>query len=269
MAPKKKRWRSEPLTMFLNLNDANFFAVVFGSGPRAIVAHGGWAGSWELWCEPFTWLSKTWRTIAYDHRGTGATIAPPASITFEGLVGDLFAILDALQIHSCVLAAESAGAATAVQAAIRQPERFSGLVLVDGLLYGRAPLEPDPFRAYLESDFEAAIAWFVDACVPESEPNSAAVRRWGRQILARSPQPAALRLLDCMTGVDVRPLLTRLSQPTLLIHGDSDALVPLEDSQWAAAQIAKSHLSILRGAGHVPTVTRPQEVSAAIDDFFT
>lgn len=56
-------------------------------------------------------LSKTWRAIAYDHRGTGATIAAAGSITFKALVGDLFAIIDALGVESCVLAAESAGAA--------------------------------------------------------------------------------------------------------------------------------------------------------------
>ena len=51
----------------------------------------------ELWAGPFTTLSKTWRTIAYDHRGAGATVAPPKFITMETLVADVFAILDALE----------------------------------------------------------------------------------------------------------------------------------------------------------------------------
>jgi pimeloyl-ACP methyl ester carboxylesterase len=150
-------------------------------------------------------LNKTWRAIAYDHRGTGATIAAARSITFEALVDDLFAVLDALGVEGCVLAAKSADAAGAVQAVAQQPECFSGLVLVDGMFSGPAPGERDPFKEFVQKDFEVAIGWFVDACVPETEPNSTAVRHWGRQILARSAQAAPVRLLECMAGVDVRP----------------------------------------------------------------
>ena len=169
--------------MFIRHADAEFFTVAFGSGPRTLFAQGGWAGSWELWAKPFTTLSKTWRTIGYDHRGAGATVAPPESITMETLVADVFAILDAMEVMKCVLAAESAGAAVAIQAALHQPERFEGLVLVDGLYYQAAPTGPDPFAESLKADFDATIGWFVDACVPE--PDSLAIRRWGRQILAR------------------------------------------------------------------------------------
>ena len=161
--------------MFIRHADAEFFTVAFGSGPRTFLAQGGWAGSWELWAGPFTTLSKTWRTIGYDHRGAGATVSPPESITMETLVADVFAILDALKVTTCVLAAESAGAAVAIQAALQQPQRFDGLVLVDGLYYRAAPNGPDPFAESLKADFDATIGWFVDACVPE--PDSAAIRR--------------------------------------------------------------------------------------------
>lgn len=254
--------------MFINLKDTTFFAVDFGNGPRTILAHGGWTGSWELWCQPFGYLSKTWRTIAYDHRGTGATVAPTDSITFGALVDDVFRILDELEIQSCVLAAESAGAAVAVHAAVQQPQRFEGLILVDGLFHQPPPDGADLFRQGLQTDFAQAIGQFVDACVPESEADSGVIRRWGRQILGRSSPAAALRLLRCMDGVDARPLLARLSQPVLLIHGDQDVLVPLASSQWAASQLARSHLIVLQGAGHVPTVTRPQEVAGAINTYF-
>ena len=252
--------------MFIRHADAEFFTVAFGSGPRTFLAQGGWAGSWELWAGPFTTLSKTWRTIGYDHRGAGATVSPPESITMETLVADVFAILDALKVTTCVLAAESAGAAVAIQAALQQPQRFEGLVLVDGLYHRAAPNGPDPFAESLKADFDATIGWFVDACVPE--PDSAAIRRWGRQILARSTPPAALRLLECMYGVDLRPQVTRITQPTLILHGDRDSLVPLSDSEWLAAQIPQSHLHVLRGAGHVPTVTRPLAVAEAINRYF-
>lgn len=59
--------------MFLKSDDADLFVTSFGSGPRTIVAHGGWVGSGELWQQPFEQLSRRWRTVTYDHLGTGAT----------------------------------------------------------------------------------------------------------------------------------------------------------------------------------------------------
>ena len=146
-------------------------------------------------------------------------------------------------------------------------QRFEGLVLVDGLYYRLRRTARIPSPRIVKADFDATIGWFVDACVPE--PDSAAIRRWGRQILARSAPPAALRLLECMYGVHLRPQVSRIIQPTLILHGDRDSLVPLSDSEWLASQIPQSHLHVVRGAGHVPTVTRPLEVAEAINRYFT
>ena len=132
--------------MFIAHNHAHIFTIAFGAGPRTILGIGGWIGSWELWAEPFALLSSTWRTIAYDHRGSGATVAPVATITVANMVDDLFAVMDAYDVAQCVLAAESAGAVVALQAALTRPERITGLVLVDGLAYRPpAPEGQDPF----------------------------------------------------------------------------------------------------------------------------
>ncbi len=207
--------------------------------------------------------------MAYDHRGAGATVAPAESITLEAMVDDLFAVLDTLGIETCVLAGESSGAAVVLLAALQHPHRFEGLVLVDGLTYRPAPLGPDPFVLGLETDFETTIGRFVDWCVLDSEPNSAAIRRWGRQILARSPAASAIKLHECLYGLDLRPDVARIILPTLIIHGEEDALVPLADAQWLAAHLPNSQLHVVSGAGHVPTVTRPLEVAEAINRFFS
>ncbi len=252
--------------MFIAHNDAQFFTVSFGNSPRTILALGGWAGSWEVWTNTFGHLSSTWRAVAYDHRGTGATIAPVESITVANMTADIFVVMDALNIEQCVLAAESAGAITALHAILQQPQRFQGLVLVDGLYYRPASEAVDPFVVGLKNDFPATIAQFVDTCVPESD--SDAIRRWGRQILMRSEPAAAIQLYECVYGQDLRPHLGQITQPTLVIHGEQDHLVPVEAAQWLTTQLPDSRLEILPGAGHVPTVTRPYEVADAINRRF-
>jgi len=59
--------------------------------------------------------------------------------------------------------------------------------------------------------------------------------------------------------------LSRVSVPTLVIHGADDAIVPLAIGRAVAAAISNSELVVLPNAGHVPTLTRPAEVVEAID----
>ncbi len=243
--------------MFLKSDDADLFVTSFGSGPRTIVAHGGWVGSGELWQQPFEQLSRRWRTVTYDHRGTGATVNRAAVITFELMVNDLFRVLDALEIDRCVLAGESSGAFVVLEAALRQPERFSGLVLVDGRYQGGKSAGATRFIEGCKANFEATMEMFVNACTPEE--NCEAERRWGKQIVMRSDGPSAVQLED---------RLSQIQLPTLLIHGSRDIIAPIASSQNLAQQLPNSKLVTIEGAGHVPTVTRPAEVVRAIEEFF-
>ena len=253
--------------MFITHNHAHIFSLSFGAGPRTILGIGGWTGSWELWAEPFALLSSTWRTIAYDHRGSGATVAPVDSITVANMVDDLFAVMDAYDVAQCVLAAESAGAVVALQAALARPERISGLVLVDGLAYRPpAPDGQDPFLHGLRTNYAATVERFVDLCVPE--PDSDHLRRWGRQILARADQAAAIALYQAVDEVDLRSRLHTVQQPALILHGAADMILPVASSQWLASVLPHSELHIFPDAGHVPTVTRPAAVAAHIATYF-
>ncbi len=253
--------------MFIANKGAQLYTVAFGSGPRTILAHGGWIGSWELWTEPFAHLSKTWRTVAYDHRGSGVTIAPVESITMENMVSDIFAVMDELGIEKCVLAGESAGGMVVTNAVLQQPHRFEGLILVDATLHNETG-KNDNFIRGLKANYEMTCAGFVDACIPESEADSAAVRSWGRKILARAASDSAIRLLEYSHGIDLRPSLAEIQIPTLILHGTQDVIIPPSESEYAVSQIPNSKLHLFQGAGHVPTITRPREVAEEINKFF-
>ncbi len=253
--------------MFITVGNAKIYATSFGSTTApAILGIGGWIGSWELWAEPFAILSQNWRTIAYDHRGAGATIAPVESITFDRLVDDVFAVLDSMGVEHCVLAAESAGALTALGAALRTPHRITGLVIVDGLYYRKTPPEKDSFLLGLRQAYSATLDRFVEACVPE--PDSDHIKRWGRQIIDRASQDAAIALHLAASQTDLRNDLKLITQPTLILHGEADVLVSVEEARQLAKTMPNTKLTILPGAGHVPTMTRPHEVAHEIMSFF-
>lgn len=252
--------------MYLKSNDADILVSAFGAGPRTLLAHGGWVGSGELWVAPFEMLSTSWRTITYDHRGTGGTRCNAADITFEGLVEDLFRVMDALKVETCVLAAESMGALVAFEAALRCPERFTGLVIVGGRYTGERTPARDRLIAGCKADFAATMDAFVEACAPEQGCD--AERAWGKLIVKRSNAVAAVQMLECVENVDVASRLHAITVPTLILHGSRDVISPLASSEKLLELISQAKLLVADGCGHVPTITRPEWVAGQIQDFF-
>jgi pimeloyl-ACP methyl ester carboxylesterase len=252
--------------MFIEVPGARLFAA--RSGPvhgTAILAIGGWIGSSELWLEPLAELSDSYVTISYDHRGSGLSVCDAGSITFDNLVSDALAVLKAYGITRCVLAAESAGAQTALAVAARYPAQVSQLIIVDGMYSRGVAVENDPFLQGLRSAYAATIERFVQLCIPE--PDAEHIKAWGRKILARADASAAIALRIVGSSTDVTADLKRVTQPALVLHGDLDKVVPLESGRALAAALPDAELQVLEGSGHVPTLTQPTKVASAIRAF--
>jgi 3-oxoadipate enol-lactonase len=252
--------------MFIKSADAELLVHTFGSGPKTLVTHGGWVGSGELWLPVITQLPSTWKTVTYDHRGTGATISRSSRITFDQLVDDLFVVLDALQIGTCILAGESAGTMVVLEAALRQPRRFAGMVLVGARISGQSTPQSERLLQGCRMDFAATMSAFVDACVPEED--CAAERAWGKKIVMRSSSKDAVDLMTCMEGKEYQQHLHAINLPTLVLHGSRDAISPLANAKTIASALPQAELAVAEGAGHVPTVTRPQWVADSIQAKF-
>lgn len=252
--------------MFLRIGDDLVNTATFGSGSRTIVGVGGWIGNWELWQQPFELLSDTHRVIAYDHPGSGETRFT-GSLTFERQVDVVFDVLDALEVERCVLAGESMGGTVAVAAALRQPERFEALVLVDSPMWDFDNATVRGFIDGLRADYAGTIAMFVEVCIPE--PESEHLKRWLRRILMRVDAETAIRLLEIMYGIDLRPTLADVRLPTMVINGELDALPAnvVERAAETASLIDGASLHVIEGAGHVPTLTRPDEVAHVVRSF--
>jgi len=247
--------------MFVHRLDARLFSLSFGQGPLTLLAPGGWVGSGEVWHALFGHLPH-WRCVSFDHRGSGAsTHSGPISI--DAMVEDLFAVADAQQVGRCIVAAESSGAGIVLEAALRQPQRFAGLVLVGASWLRPAPGSQDSFIAALRSDHDAALRGFVQACLPE--PGSADLQRWGLQILRRAALQHAIELLQCRNALQVQDRLAELRLPALVVHGTADVIAPPADARRLAAGLPDAELQMLDGLGHVPIFSSPATVARLID----
>jgi pimeloyl-ACP methyl ester carboxylesterase len=253
--------------MFILLDDTKLYTTSFGSKlAPPILFLSGWIGSWEDWADTISVLSQDWRTIAYDHRGTGATVAPLESINLKTMVDDVFRVLDQYQIQQCVLAGMSAGAGVALLAVLRHPERFTGLVLANSMDFRGGSQTNHGFLTMLEKNYDAALDYFVNACVPEV--NSEHIKRWGRQILNRASPEAALALFRMALAVDLGSDLAKVTLRTLVLHGDLDTISTLESAEWLARILPNASLEVVSGTGHVPILTQPEEVAKRINAFF-
>ena len=115
--------------VFLDVNGVRLHALVFGDGPRTLIAVGGWTGSWEVWEEPIAQLTASgWRCVAYDHRGSGESPVDPALITVEAMIDDVAGVLDALGIERCILAGESRRRLQALRARTIPLSRSSAVI---------------------------------------------------------------------------------------------------------------------------------------------
>ena len=250
--------------MFLDVNGVRLHALAFGDGPRTLLAVGGWTGSWEVWEEPIAQLTtRGWRCIAYDHRGAGESPVDAALITVEAMVADVAGVLDALGADRCVLAGESQGGAIAQFAAARWPSRFDGLVLSAPAPTARREGGSSSFADLCRTDYPTAVAGFVERCFPE--PDSEHFKRWATNVLLRAEPEQAARIIE-MWGDDDVPDVDprRIEVPTMIVHGTADAIVPIDVSRRLAELLPNMELLELDGIGHVPTMTRPDDVVAAI-----
>ncbi len=126
--------------MFIGTQGTRLFVSSFGVGDRTALALGGWIGSGEMWLPVLGLLSRSWRTVTFDQRGSGTSHVPKErDITREAWVDDVFAVMDAQGIERCLVMSDSSGCFPAVLAAQKYPERFTGLVLVGGA--PRMPLD--------------------------------------------------------------------------------------------------------------------------------
>ena len=228
-----------------------------------LLLHDGWVASWDLWLPLVERLQHDWRCVAYDHRGTGASTFPPETIGADALVDDVFRVLDAHRIDRCVVAGESLGSLVCLQAVLRDPSRFLGLVVVGGMPRGLPAAAAT--AAAVRADWEGYVAGFVRACLPE--PDAAALHRLGRGTLLPSGPDAAVRMTEAFA--DVVPDLAAVGVPTLVVHGSLDAIAPLDGARLLAATVPGAELVVLDGAGHVPILTRPDDVAAAITTWWS
>ncbi len=239
-----------------------------GAGPAVIFSHGILLDG-TMFAPQVAALRGKYRCITWDQRGhgktAGATLAP---FTYYDSANDLAGLIEFLGLDSAVLVGMSQGAFVEMRCALVHPRRVRALVLIASQT-GVDPLETEQrydkmLDAWIAGRLPAEIAATLQTVIfGPGWPGAAVwVEKW-RAMTAANLRPCfdALNHRDDITGK-----VSAIRVPTLILHGDADAPIPLAKAQAVQALIHGSELVVIEG-GHSINMTNPAPVNAAIEAF--
>lgn len=255
-----------------------------------LLLHGGGADNAELsWGEVGSALAEAGhRVIAPDHPGFGRSPRASWPLTQEGLVRHVGELVDAFGLVDYAIAGLSLGGGMALGHLLDQPGRARTAVLLG--CYGLMPRLADGVAGSIThfSTFLVLRTGLLAALTRSYARNSRAMER-GLSDLVRAEQARTPHLVDAVlaeatTGsglevfgewqhdqvlwnrlrTDYTPRLPSIRTPTLFIHGDRDAGVPLARVGKAAELLPAGSLRIIHGAGHWVQRDRPDLVIPAM-----
>ncbi|MCW5749106.1 MAG: adenylate/guanylate cyclase domain-containing protein [Alphaproteobacteria bacterium] len=264
-----------PETKYTPSGDVFIAYQVTGQGPVDIVLAPGFISHLEhMWEEPrcarfFHGLGSFARLIRFDKRGTGLSDRGVGFPTMEERIDDIRAVMQAAGSARAVLMGMSEGGAMCELFAATYPEKVSALVLL-GTYAHAATAVPE----YADPDVQAAAIlrdWGTGATLPGFAPGLArdeAFRAWWARFERLSASPSAVIQLRRMNAeIDVRPILSSIQAPTLVMHRTGDVRVRVEAARELAATIAGARLIELPGEDHFLWLDDTGTVMSAIRDF--
>lgn len=261
----------------VHVNGVDLAFIDVGHGPTTVVFSHSYLVDHRQFEAQIEDLSADHRVVAFDHRDHGRSQRLDAGYGMYDLVDDAEALLDELGVARCHFVGLSTGGFVGMRLAFRSPELFASLTLMDtsastdrGLrrvrntamvaalgVVGTAPLMPFAMRTMFSTRFlrDRSRREEVEAWRSRIKANDAdALRRFAGAIFSRD---------------DVSSQIDRIRAPTLVVTGGEDRALPVDDARMLAATIPGADLVVVEEAGHLCTIERPGEVTAALRAFVT
>jgi 2-hydroxymuconate-semialdehyde hydrolase len=264
-------------TVTVNGICTNYIEAGDATAPPLILIHGSGPGvtAFANWNGVIPALAEQFHIYAPDMVGFGYTDCPAelTDITLDVWVSHIAGFMDALGIASAGFIGNSFGGALTLALAVRHPEKVEKIVLMgaaglpfpitEGLLkvWGYQP-SPAAMRDLMET-FAFNSGLVTDAIVESRY--QASIRPGAQEAFSRLfPEPRQARL-DALATPEAA--LRALQQPTLVLHGREDVIVPLDISQRFCALIPNSELHVFGMCGHWTQIEKKDRFLALVIPF--
>jgi pimeloyl-ACP methyl ester carboxylesterase len=273
-------WREHLRT--IKLEGANVNYVEMGEGSPVVLVH-GLGGCWQNWLENIPHLARDHRVLALDLPGFGDSPMPPWEINIPAYGRLLDAFCTELDVHSAALVGNSMGGFVSAEVAIARPEWVDRLVLVSaaGITHARMRKEPAEMAARMTAAAAPLAMRFQERSL--SRPG---LRRIAFQGVFYAPHrmrpellweqyhgalgaPGFLPAVQTLIGYDFTDRLRRIADPTLIVWGRNDRIVPPADAYGYARHLENSQVVIFDRCGHCPQLERPLRFNRLLDRFLS
>jgi len=251
----------------------SLFTQTSGKGPDVVLLH-GWAMNGDVWEGILPTLSKYFRTTIIDLPGHGRSLDCPSDYSLANLSNSLIDVIP----KRASLIGWSLGGMVATQFAVDHPQRVKKLALVASApQFVRDNSWPDGtdaevldgFAQGLKQNYQQTIKRFIAIQAMGSEHAREEQRTLRERVFRHgNPQPAALEGgLDILRHANLRPQLSKIHCPTLLITGEHDALFRRTAAEKTLGLFNDAKLSVISGAGHTPFLSHPDTFLDSLQTF--
>ena len=231
-----------------------------GAGPNLTLVHGWGLGSDALLNLALK-LGEHFTVNRVDLPGYGDSPALPAA-GIEQFADALAATLP----PRAMLCGWSIGALICMVCAARHPRLVARMVLVgatasfvtrEGWAEALSEQQLDEFRAALQADSTQLLKRFA-SLIHQGSANPREAQRFMQRDRSAIAADTALRAsLDMLAAADLRPLLSSINQPVLLVHGDADLLMPITAAERLMMALSAARLEVYGGSAHAPFACDP------------
>ncbi|MCC7424069.1 MAG: alpha/beta fold hydrolase [Planctomycetaceae bacterium] len=247
-------------------------ADVRGNGSPIVFVH-GFPLNHTMWDAQLEAFSGTWKVIAPDLRGFGASSVTETA-TMESFADDLVRMLDEMKISEpIVLCGLSMGGYIAFEFVRKYSSRLRGLILCDTKASADTPEAAAGRRKTADQVLKEGAGQLAESMQQRlfapstlaSQPDVVEAVR--KMMLGTKPEGIAAALNGMADRPDSTPLLASIRVPTLVICGSEDKITPASEMQAMAGQIPGAKYVEVRGVGHMAPMEDADTVNAAIREF--
>lgn len=250
----------------IEINGASLFVEEQGRGDPLVLIHAGLLSS-ASWAGVVPLLAESFRVIAFDNRGHGRSTNPSGALSFEQLADDTAALIELLGLETPFVAGWSDGGEIALQLGLRHPGRAGALVAGGTSLELGSEATRAEMRAIFHVDdggvvdLEAVAREFEQTLLPMLRHSHPGGEQQWQTIVQQS-----LTMWLTYAGL-TREQVARITEPVLVVVGDRDEHVPVEEAVRLYRWLPQAELAILPGASHLRPIMDPATFACSVTDF--
>ena len=247
----------------ISVNGINLAYSRRGKGTPLVLVHGFPLDS-TSWSEIVPLLEDKFDIILPDLRGFGQSTTVETPYTISEMADDIAGLLDHLGIEKAAIAGHSMGGYVALAFAKKYPHRVSGLGLISSQALADAP-EGKERRYKTAADVaEKGVGVVVEAMTPKLSSDSR-VQAFVRSVIEKQSKEGVIGALKAMAErEDLTSILSSFNFPFVLIHGDADALIPVDRAIEIKLEVPSAVLIDLKNAGHMPMREFPNKTAEGL-----